>query len=134
MPSLRDYLETCIDAAYLGGKRTLAYFNTGVDVETKSNDTPVTIADKEAELVIRERIKRDYSSHSIIGEEGGLESGDAEMRWIMTRSMALSPLFVVCHSTARWLPSRLLGSPVLARYICQSRTKCCMPLRAWGRF
>jgi myo-inositol-1(or 4)-monophosphatase len=83
MPSLRGYLETCIDAAYLGGKRTLAYFNTGVDVETKSNDTPVTIADKEAELVIRERIKRDYASHSIIGEEGGLETGDAEMRWII---------------------------------------------------
>ena len=83
MPSLRDYLETCIDAAYLGGKRTLAYFNTGVQVETKSNDTPVTIADKEAELVIRERIKRDYAGHTIIGEEGGLESGDAEMRWII---------------------------------------------------
>ena len=83
MPSLRDYLETCIDAAYLGGKRTLAYFNTGVQVETKSNDTPVTIADKEAELVIRERIKRDYRSHSIIGEEGGLETGDAEMKWII---------------------------------------------------
>jgi histidinol-phosphatase len=83
MPSLRDYLETCIDAAYLGGKRTLAYFNTGVEVETKSDASPVTIADKEAELVIRERIKRDYKSHSIMGEEGGLETGDAEMRWII---------------------------------------------------
>jgi histidinol-phosphatase len=83
MPNLRDYLETCIDAAYLGGKRTLAYFNTGVEVETKNNNTPVTIADREAELVIRERIKRDYKSHSIIGEEAGLETGDADMRWII---------------------------------------------------
>ena len=83
MPTLRDYLETCLDAAYLGGKRTLAYFNTGVSVETKSNDTPVTIADREAEQVIRERIKRDYSSHSIIGEEAGLEIGQADMRWII---------------------------------------------------
>jgi hypothetical protein len=58
MPSLRDYLETCIEAAYLGGKRTLAYFNAGVEVETKSNDTPVTIADREAEAVIRQRLRR----------------------------------------------------------------------------
>ncbi len=83
MPNLRDYLETCIDAAYLGGKRTLAYFNTGVMVETKNNDTPVTVADREAEMVIRERIKRDYASHSIIGEEAGLEVGAADMRWII---------------------------------------------------
>ncbi len=83
MADLRAYLETCIEAAYLGGKRTLAYFNTGVTVETKTNDTPVTIADREAETVIRERIKRDYPSHSIIGEEAGLEIGDADMRWII---------------------------------------------------
>jgi histidinol-phosphatase len=83
MPSLRDYLDTCIEAAYLGGKRTLAYFNTGVEVETKSNDTPVTIADREAEAVIRQRIKRDFPHSSIVGEEGGLEDGNPEVRWII---------------------------------------------------
>jgi histidinol-phosphatase len=83
MPSLRDYLETCIEAAHLGGKRTLAYFNAGVEVETKENDTPVTIADREAEAVIRQRIKRDFPQASIIGEEGGNEDGDPDVRFII---------------------------------------------------
>lgn len=83
MPSLREYLDTCIEAAYLGGKRTLAYFNAGVEVETKSNNTPVTIADREAEAIIRARIKRDYPGCSIIGEEGGTEDGNIDVRFII---------------------------------------------------
>jgi histidinol-phosphatase len=83
MPSLRDYLDTCIEAAYLGGKRTLAYFNAGVAVETKSNDTPVTQADREAELLIRERIKRDFPYSSILGEEGGQQDGNPDVRFII---------------------------------------------------
>jgi len=82
-PSLQELLNVAMDAAYLGGRRTLAYFKTGVAVETKSDDTPVTRADKEAEQVIRERIKQSYPSHAVIGEEHGEEKGDANYRWII---------------------------------------------------
>jgi histidinol-phosphatase len=81
--SLTDYLEVAVDAALLGGKRTLAYFNAGVAVETKADDTPVTIADREAELVIRQRLKTAFPHHSIVGEEGGLEDGVPEFKWII---------------------------------------------------
>ena len=53
---LRDILDVCVDAALVAGKRTLAYFQTGVQPDWKEDDTPVTVADREAERVLRERI------------------------------------------------------------------------------
>ena len=46
-PSLNDLLNVAIDAAHDAGRRTLAYFNTRVAVETKADNTPVTCADRE---------------------------------------------------------------------------------------
>ena len=40
---LRDLLNVAIDAAYLAGRRTLAYFNAEVAVENKADSTPVTV-------------------------------------------------------------------------------------------
>src|SRR6266566_9095998 len=82
-PNLRELLAVAAEAAYLGGRRTLTYFNTGVAVETKSDNTPVTRADRESEEVIRERIKRSFPEHAIIGEEGGATKGNADYRWII---------------------------------------------------
>ena len=81
-PTLAELLTVAQDAAYLGGKRTLAYFNTGVVPDMKSDDTPVTVADREAERVIRERILRSFPDHSILGEEEGMAAGSAPYRWI----------------------------------------------------
>jgi len=81
-PALRDLLNVAVDAAYLAGRRTLAYFNAGVAVESKTDSTPVTVADREAERVIRERISRHFPSHSVLGEEHGATAGaDADYRW-----------------------------------------------------
>jgi myo-inositol-1(or 4)-monophosphatase len=83
MPNLEELLTVAMDAAYTGGKRTLAYFNAGVTVETKADDTPVTIADREAEATIRAIIHARYPNHSILGEEGGATDGDPNYRWII---------------------------------------------------
>ncbi len=80
---LSDLLAVAIDAAYVGGRRTLAYFNTAIDVEIKADQSPVTRADREAEAVIREVIGRHYPSHSILGEEMGATSGSADYKWII---------------------------------------------------
>ena len=40
-PSLKDLLDVATNAAYVAGRRTLAYFNAEVAVETKPDDTPV---------------------------------------------------------------------------------------------
>ena len=76
-------MDVAIEAAYLGGRRTLAYFNAGVAVEIKADQTPVTQADKEAEEVIRAHIGRHFPDHEVIGEEGGTKKGDSRYRWIV---------------------------------------------------
>ena len=83
-PSLQDLLAVASDAAYLAGRRTLAYYNAEVAVETKKDLTPVTRADREAEQVIRERVGRFFPGHAILGEEHGESAGaDADYKWII---------------------------------------------------
>lgn len=82
-PSLKELLSVAADAAHLAGRRTLAHFNAGVDVEIKHDDTPVTIADREAERVVREVISRRYPTHGIVGEEGEDVRGDERYKWVI---------------------------------------------------
>jgi histidinol-phosphatase len=82
-PSLKELLAVATDAAYLAGRRTLAWFNTGVKVETKADDSPVTCADRESEQLIRDIIARRYPTHAIVGEEGGETAGDPDHKWII---------------------------------------------------
>ena len=76
-----------------------AYRNPELVVETKSDDTPVTFADRETEREIREAIQVLYPEHGIKGEEFDDVNPDAEMTWIIdpidgTKSFAAgSPLF-----------------------------------------
>ena len=82
--SLRNYLDFAVETAYLAGKLTLGYFQTGIQPDMKPDDTPVTIADKKAEELIRGRIEKKYPRHAIVGEEFG-ESNHrgASHRWII---------------------------------------------------
>src|SRR5579862_2166817 len=82
-PTLKELLAVAMDAAYLAGRRTLAYFQTGVRPDIKADNTPVTIADREAEDVVRQRVKAAYPHHAILGEEAGETQGDADYKWIV---------------------------------------------------
>jgi len=83
-PTMRELLDVAMDAAYLAGKLTLAYFNTGVRPDFKSDATPVTIADREAEKLLRARILSAFPEHAVLGEEEGATGAeDAEYRWIV---------------------------------------------------
>lgn len=75
-------LAFALDAAYRAGRFTLSHFQAGVAVDLKSDNTPVTVADRGAERMIREAIAREYPSEVILGEE---EGGDrsAPDRWII---------------------------------------------------
>lgn len=81
---LSDYLEFMKESAYLAGRLTLGYFNTNISIDYKEDDTPVTIADRKAEQLIRNRIENFYPGHAIIGEEfGEMENKSAEFRWFV---------------------------------------------------
>jgi len=84
MPALADLLAVATEAAWVGGRRTLAYFNTGTaGTEYKADETPVTRADREAERLIRGVIGRAFPDHAIVGEEEGATAGSAPYRWIV---------------------------------------------------
>ncbi len=52
-------------------------------VDDKDDSSPVTIADRECERILRARVARDYSGHGIVGEELGSERADAEWVWVI---------------------------------------------------
>jgi histidinol-phosphatase len=80
--NLQPYLDFATSLAYRAGKITLGYFNTGVHVDIKENNDPVTVADREAEKFIRGEIEREYHGHAIVGEEFGDSKGNgSRFRW-----------------------------------------------------
>ena len=59
------------------------YFSADLEVESKSDDTPVTFADRETERLLRIEIEKRYPTHGIIGEEFGTIREDAEFVWVL---------------------------------------------------
>lgn len=59
------------------------YFRSGIGVEVKKDQSPVTIADKKAEEVMRELIMNHYPEHGIIGEEFGRHNESSDFVWIL---------------------------------------------------
>jgi histidinol-phosphatase len=80
---LRSALEFALDAAWQAGRVTLGYFQSGITAERKSDNTPVTIADRESEKCLRELIGRYDPSSGIIGEEFGEQPSRNGLTWIL---------------------------------------------------
>jgi histidinol-phosphatase len=81
---LADFLRFAEATAREAGALTLEYFLTdGARAEFKPDDTPVTIADRRAEELIRQRIAEAYPDHQIVGEEYGATTGTSDYRWII---------------------------------------------------
>jgi histidinol phosphatase-like enzyme (inositol monophosphatase family) len=55
----------------------------GVAVETKSDGSPVTEADRAAERAIRETLGAAFPDYAILGEEYGAEGDDGRPRWLV---------------------------------------------------
>ena len=83
MSELTDLLEIARRAAVVAGDVIMPLYNAGTTVELKADKTPVTIADKNAELAMREFLSRECPSHGILGEEFPETPGDGRHRWIL---------------------------------------------------
>jgi histidinol-phosphatase len=80
---LQEYAEFAAAAARAAGEITLRYFQKLPGVEYKADHSPVTIADRESETLLRQRIEERYPAHGILGEEFGLTRGEAALRWLL---------------------------------------------------
>src|SRR5215472_13325133 len=81
-----------VDAALIAFANELAdaaggivrrYFRRGVAVDDKPDLSPVTIADREAELALRALIETRFPEDGILGEEHGSHRIDAERVWVL---------------------------------------------------
>jgi histidinol phosphatase-like enzyme (inositol monophosphatase family) len=59
------------------------YFRKKIKIESKNDESPVTIADKETELKIRELISLKYPDHGILGEEYEQKNINSEYLWVI---------------------------------------------------
>lgn len=77
----------------------LKWYRGQFSVDLKADQSPVTIADRKAEEILRKKISRHFPGHGIIGEEFGNHNPDAEWVWTIdpvdgTRSFVRGlPLF-----------------------------------------
>jgi histidinol-phosphatase len=71
------------DAAGAAAEIILHYWRAGVDVIVKGDDTPVTVADREAELAIRGILAQALPEAGIYGEEYGADDTSREYLWLV---------------------------------------------------
>ena len=81
---LTDRLQLAVEAARTAGRLTLKYFRRAdLAVDRKADDTPVTVADREAEEELRRQISERFPDDAILGEEFPDRAGTSGFRWIL---------------------------------------------------
>ena len=77
-------LQFALEAGREAGRITLEYFRRqDLEVERKSDDSPVTLADRRAEEHLRRRIAEQFPQDGILGEEFPERPGSSGFRWIL---------------------------------------------------
>lgn len=75
-------MDVAIKAARAAGRVAMEYYRSKFDVQMKSDRTPVTQADKEAERVMIEMLRNAFPDYGFLGEEFGAQ-GSNEIRWLI---------------------------------------------------
>ena len=83
--SLHDgRLAAMIEICRAAGAHTLKYFRSNsLAIDAKSDDSPVTVADREAEQLARKLIIQQFPTDTVQGEEFDEQSGTSQYRWVI---------------------------------------------------
>ena len=77
-------LSAMIEVAQAAGRHTLKYFGaTGLVVDAKKDDSPVTVADREAEQLVRKLLGERFPEDTLQGEEFAEKTGTSAYRWVV---------------------------------------------------
>ena len=81
--AVRDFVwvPKAAEIAREAGAILRAFFAQGVDTEYKGDVDVVTVADRAAEKLIRERLSQVFPDHGVYGEEGTRDRLEREFRW-----------------------------------------------------
>ncbi|MBD3312445.1 inositol-phosphate phosphatase [archaeon] len=77
------FMQVALEVAKKAEKVIMNYYSDSIRAELKSDQSPVTIADTEAERIIKEIISKAFPEHGFVGEEFGKEKENAEYKWII---------------------------------------------------
>ncbi len=83
MNDFSDLKEFAIELAYAASGAVKKYFDENINIETKKDGTPVTIADSECEKLMRKMITDRFPDHGILGEEYGETKGRSQYTWVL---------------------------------------------------
>lgn len=82
-PDWRSRYDAALEVIQEAGRLALRYFDTGLTVEWKKDESPVTVADREAEALLRTALLQRFPSDGFLGEESGDQAGTSGYRWII---------------------------------------------------
>jgi histidinol-phosphatase len=80
---MEPYLKSALAAAAAAAEEILRYYRGDFTVELKADQSPVTVADRRAEEIIKDMLLTDFPQHGFYGEESGKEQADAEFLWLV---------------------------------------------------
>ncbi len=99
MNHLQDDLDAALRITAKASEISLRHYAGNLDILTKEDASPVTIADHETEEYIRAQLQQQFPQDGILGEEFGLQGSDKARIWVVdpidgTRSFIVGiPLF-----------------------------------------
>jgi histidinol-phosphatase len=83
-PADRSLLDEAVDLARSAGELTLSWFDRpDLTVATKSDGTPVTVADRAAERLIRSQLAERHPDDALLGEEEADVTGTSGRTWVI---------------------------------------------------
>lgn len=122
-------MQAALDVATQAGQVARHHFGRGLVPETKSDGSPVTLADREAEQAARTWLAERFPRDGIFGEEFGRERSDAPRQWLVdpidgtrsfVRGVPLWGTLVACVEDGQVVASAAVF-PSAGRAICAAR-------------
>lgn len=82
-PAWKSRYDLAVDVAIKAGDLARSIYDSTFDVIWKEDRSPVTIADRNAEQLIRDTVTKHFPGDGFLGEEFGDQPGTTGFRWII---------------------------------------------------
>ena len=80
---MKLFLRAALTAAKAAAEDIMRYYRGEFEIEIKPDQTPVTVADRRAEEIIRGILLDAFPNHGFYGEESGKKQADADYLWLV---------------------------------------------------
>ncbi len=80
---MQEFSALANDLADQAREIIASHFRSSIEIEQKSDDSPVTIADRAVEKRMREIIEKTRPQDGIIGEEYGIKPSESGLNWVL---------------------------------------------------